>query len=259
MKVRVQGAGVCAPGLQGYVASRDILEGSTPYTCAAIAPPSPEILPAVERRRSAETVRYALSVAHEALTMSGMDAKEVASVFASAGGDGATLHQICAALAAADHSVSPTRFHNSVHNAAAGYWSIAAGSPAASTSLCAHETSFAAGLLDAAAQVAVDRCAVLLVAFDCPEPEPLRALSTVGDPCAVAFVLSPQRDERTIASWEISIQHGNAPEQGNFPGSELRNPAARALPLLAALAKRESASFKLAYFSGQHVLVECES
>jgi hypothetical protein len=259
MKVHVQGAGVHAPGLQGYPALLEILVGSKPYTGAPALPPSPEILPPVERRRSAETVRYALSVAHEALAMSGMDAKEVASVFASAGGDGATLHQICAALAAADHTVSPTRFHNSVHNAAAGYWSIAAGSPAPSTSLCAHDASFAAGLLDAAAQVTVDRCAVLLVAFDCPEPEPLRALNTVRDPCAVAFVLSPRHDERTIASWQISIQQGDGAEPTNFPGDKLQNPAASALPLLASLAKKEAALFKLRYFSGQRVLVECQS
>ena len=47
------------------------------------------------------------------------------TVFTSSSGDGDNVHEICETLAAADRQVSPTRFHNSVHNAPAGYWSIA--------------------------------------------------------------------------------------------------------------------------------------
>ena len=44
-------------------------------------------------------------------------------------------------------TISPTQFHNSVHNAAAGYWHIAAGSAAPSLSVGGHDGAFAAGLL----------------------------------------------------------------------------------------------------------------
>src|SRR5688572_11813713 len=135
MKAYVQGAGVLAPGLESFHAAREILAGSRPYALAPMTAPAPEILPAVERRRAAESVRYALSAAQEALAMSGISTRDTASVFASSGGDGHTLHQICEALAGPERAVSPTRFHNSVHNAAAGYWSIATGCRAASSSL----------------------------------------------------------------------------------------------------------------------------
>ena len=46
-------------------------------------------------------------------------------MFASTYGDLAITDYMCSTLAKAPMTLSPTRFHNSVHNAAAGYWSIA--------------------------------------------------------------------------------------------------------------------------------------
>ena len=86
--------------------------------------------------------------------------------------------------------MSPTQFHNSVHNAPGGYWSIALATRAPSTSLCAVEASFAAGLLEACAQAVAERRDVLLIAYDVPYPEPLASLWTVAEPFAVAMVLS---------------------------------------------------------------------
>ena len=57
----------------------------------------------------------------------------------------------------ASGSISPTRFHNSVHNAAAGYWGIATGATAAANALCAYDASFGAGLLEALTQVHTSR------------------------------------------------------------------------------------------------------
>jgi hypothetical protein len=99
----------------------------------------------------------------------------LASVFASSGGDGQILHELLEALASAERQVSPTRFHNSVHNAPAGYWSIALRSHAPSTSLCCYDWSFAAGLLEAGAQCVTDGVSVLLVSYELPYPEPLHA------------------------------------------------------------------------------------
>ena len=55
------------------------------------------------------------------------------------------------------HTISPTRFHNSVHNAAAGYWTIGAGCMQATTALSAYDATFAEGLLEALAQLADGR------------------------------------------------------------------------------------------------------
>ncbi|MCP3850831.1 MAG: beta-ketoacyl synthase chain length factor [Gammaproteobacteria bacterium] len=49
--------------------------------------------------------------------------------------------------------VPPTRFHNSAHNAPAGYWSIATKSQTASTSITAYRNSLSASLLEALMQL----------------------------------------------------------------------------------------------------------
>src|SRR3546814_20327507 len=76
------------------------------------------------------------------------------------------LQRSSAAVATPERIVSPTDFHNSVHNAAAGYWGIGTGSRAPSTTLAGYDESFALGLLEAGLQVVGDRRAVLLVVFD---------------------------------------------------------------------------------------------
>ena len=73
---------------------------------------------------------------------------------------------MCETLAREPRSLSPTRFHNSVHNAAAGYWTIGTGAMAAATAISAYDASFAQGLLEALVQLATGTEAVLLVAYD---------------------------------------------------------------------------------------------
>ena len=74
-------------------------------------------------------VKLALAVGLEACAHAGAIPARLPAVFTSSGGDGRNCHEICAALASAERLISPTRFHNSVHNAAAGYWGIATGAP----------------------------------------------------------------------------------------------------------------------------------
>ena len=99
-----------------------------------VAPPS-SLLPAAERRRATPSTRIALTTAQQALTQAALDAKEVPAVFGSSSGNPDIIHDICAMLAAGDYQISPTKFHNSVHNAASGYYSIAVASHSAVTSL----------------------------------------------------------------------------------------------------------------------------
>ena len=68
-----------------------------------------------------------------AVRASGRDPATLPSVFTSAHGDLAVNDYMCATLATQPTAISPTRFHNSVHNAAAGYWTIATGCHAASS------------------------------------------------------------------------------------------------------------------------------
>ncbi|NUO74540.1 MAG: hypothetical protein HOQ32_00855, partial [Lysobacter sp.] len=129
-----------------------------------------------ERRRAPETVAVALDVALAACQAADRDPAALASVFASAQGDLGITDYMCTTLASDPRAISPTRFHNSVHNAAAGYWTIGAGCMRAATAISAERASFAQGLIEAMAQLADGAPAVLLVGYD---GESIGALSTV--------------------------------------------------------------------------------
>lgn len=180
-----------------------------------------------------------------------------ATVFTSSGGDNDNAHAINAILATAPREVSPTRFHNSVHNAAAGYWCVAADTHEPSTSLCAHDASFAAGLLESAAQVTVDDAVVVLIAYDHPFPEPLHAVRPITAAFGMALILSPRQTEKSIAAIELDFASGKVEETTmQDAGLEaLRSgvPAARGLPLLAAMACNNAARIDIAYFDDNHL------
>jgi hypothetical protein len=109
-----------------------VLAGATEYRAAPTVLAPPVLLPPAERRRASRLVKAALGVGLEAINHAGADAAALATVFTSSSGDGHNCHALCETLASDDRQVSPTRFHNSVHNAAAGYWGIATGAMAPS-------------------------------------------------------------------------------------------------------------------------------
>lgn len=257
MRLFVEGIGLLGPGLDGWAASHAILAGEADYIAAPTSLRASDMLPAAERRRSSVPIKLALAVGQEAFLLSGRDYKTAATVFTSSGGDNDNVHAINTILATAPHEVSPTRFHNSVHNAAAGYWCIATESHEPSTSICAHDASFAAGLLEAATQVTVDNSLVALIAYDHPYPEPLHALRPVAAAFGLALIFSPQKSEKSLASLEVEFKSGRKDESTlNIAALEalrLGIPAARGLPLLAALASRKNALLTLAYFDDNHL------
>lgn len=265
MRVFVEGVGLCAPGLNGWAASRDILAGLVPYVPEPAIVPASALLPPAERRRAVPAVKMAMAVGSEAFAHAARNAGDTATVFASSSGDAQTIHQIFEMLAEPEPEMSPTRFHNSVHNAPAGYWSIATASRAPSTSLSCADDSFAAGLLEAASQVAVDRRCVGLIAYDLPYPPPLDAVRPIPAPFGAALVLSPEPTPRSFADLRISLVSttGEPPREprqeppldAQLESMRRTNPAARALPLLAAFARGTSDRIVLAYPGGQQVHV----
>jgi hypothetical protein len=192
------------------------------------------------------TIKLAIAVGTEALAHAGRDLADMAMVFAASGGDGETVHQTLSVLATAQREVSPTRFHNSVHNAPSGYWSVATGSRAPSTSLCAFDDSFAAGMLEAAVQVTVQDSPVTLIAYDVPYPEPLHSARPIVAMFGMALVLVPRITERAIASLTVEMAYGASPDtvmtDPELESLRLGNPAARCLPLLEALARIDAAT-----------------
>ncbi|PCE31624.1 beta-ketoacyl synthase chain length factor [Burkholderia ubonensis] len=254
----IESIGLIGPGLNDWPHAADVLAGRAAYASARTALPPPAGLPSAERRRTGPVVRVALAVGREAVAASGRDAATLATVFSASGGDGQNCHVICETLAGDDRLLSPTRFHNSVHNAPAGYWSIATGSTAASNVLCAHDGSFAAGLLESVCQVAVDRVPCLLIAYDTDYPEPLRAVRPIVDAFGVALVLAPEAGAATLARIDVQLTDAPATALASPALEALRvgNPAARALPLLDALAARRAARVVLDYLADRRVQVD---
>lgn len=191
LRVRLHGIGVLAPGLAGWEACAACLRGQAPYRAEATVLPAPEMLPPAERRRASRVIKLALAIGAEAVQHAGMDAAQLATVFTSSTGDGHNCHVLCEVLASEQRDISPTRFHNSVHNTAAGYWGIATGATGPCQVLAAYDASFAAGLLEAAVQAHTEQRPVLLLAYDSDYPQPLHACRPVPDVAGVALVLAP--------------------------------------------------------------------
>jgi hypothetical protein len=262
IQVFVEGIGICGPGLDGWPMARPVLAGVAPYEPAPCVPRPVMLLPPAERRRAGNAIRLAIGVGVEALAQSGRDPATMAMVFTSSSGDTDTISDILCVLASERREVSPTRFHNSVHNAPAGYWAVATGSREPSTTLCAFDASFSAGLLDAAAQTAADQRPVTLAAYDLPYPEPLHSVRPIEGLFAAALVLSPWPSDRTVAALGIAPGRGDdrATTMTDARLERLRfgNPAARALPLLAAIARGNGATICLRAASGTSIDVHVE-
>ena len=257
MRMFVEGIGLLGPGLDGWPASRAVLAGDAAYVAAPTNLRASDMLPAAERRRAGVPIKLALAVGQEAFLQSGCDTRTASTVFTSSGGDNDNVHAINGILATAPREVSPTRFHNSVHNAAAGYWCIAAGSHEPSTSLCAYDASFAAGLLESATQVTIDGAVVAMVAYDHPYPEPLQTVRPITAPFGMALILTPRQSGKSLAALEVEFVAGTTPEttmpEAGLEALRMGVPAARGLPLLSALAGGKPAQISIAYFADNHL------
>jgi hypothetical protein len=254
--VYVSGTGFWSPALPGWGVARATFAGGGAPVEGGVRRPSPALLPPAERRRVPDTVAVALEAASEALAASGLAAADLPSVFASAYGDLAGTDALCAALAEPAPMLSPTRFHNAVHNAAAGYWSIATGARCASNAVSAFDRSFAAGLLEAATLCVADATPVLLVGFDGPATGALAQVARSTGLLAAAMVITPGPVLATTFALELGIETvggSPTPAQASPIESLLRSAAARtlggnamadALPLCEALAAGTPAAWR---------------
>ena len=250
MRAAVLGVGVFGPGLPDWNAARAVFRGEAAYMHTANAVPPATLLPAAERRRATTSTRLALTAAQEALANAGVDPKVVPAVFASSSGSAEVLHDICEMLAAGDYQISPTKFHNSVHNAASGYYSIAVGSRRGATSVCAYDDSAAAGLLEAVTQAVDGNEPVLLVSFDLPYPFPLSSVRPIQDAWAIGIVLGRDATRPQVTVTIDPTGSESTLEIADLASVPQHNPTARLLPLVAALARGGAQRVALARKNG---------
>ena len=192
----IDGVAMWAPAWPGWATARAAFrgevggdfEGKGAPTDPPVRRPSPELLPPAERRRAPDSVALALEVAAQAVAQSGHCAADLASVFTSAHGDLTLTDSLCSTLVHTPMGVSPTKFLNSVHNAASGYWAQATGCMQASVAVSAFRHSFAAGLLEACGALAFTTESRGLLGF--------------------ALVLSPVPGARSVAALTWSLASG---------------------------------------------------
>jgi Beta-ketoacyl synthase, N-terminal domain len=254
----IDGIGLIGPGLANWAAAREVLSGARALEPAATQIPQPTLLPPAERRRTGRVVNLALAVGLEATQQAEANAASLRGVFASSGGDGDNCHAICETLASADRQLSPTRFHNSVHNVTAGYWSIATRDTEAASVISAYDGSFAAGLLEALTQLAAEPTDLLCIAYDVDYPPPLREKRPIPAPFGVALLLRPERTLRSLAAISASIESAAAQSAARSDLEGLRRaiPAARSLPMLELIARGESGSVALEYLQPLQLTVK---
>lgn len=249
-RVAATGIGVIGPGLASWSDCAAVLRGERPYEAADAAIAAPPILNPRERRRASPTVRLALGAAMQAVEQAGQSPATLPAVFGSCHGEGKVTHSLLEALTAPEPALSPTQFHNSVHNTAAGYWAIAHGSQAPCDSVSAGDYSFGAALMVAAAQVVAERHPVLAVAFDAAMPEPMQSKRPMTGAFGVSLVLDRPGAEGAICELDFApaqdAAEWSAVGIAALAGLSVGNPAARSLLLLEPVALGERATVSIA-------------
>lgn len=245
----ILGVGIAAPGLPDWPAFKAVLAGG---------PIDPEARPTVsqllsprERRRAPAAVKLSFAAAEEACAMAGLAPAEPVAVFSSGMGDLDITDYMCRILVETPELLSPTRFHNSVHNAASGYWSIGAGATGDVTAMSGWRDSAVAGLIEVLGRIACEPDPVLVVIYDDVAKGPMSELWPSQQPFCCALILAPAGHERPMMRLRADCQTERRDEQDDAhieraeTGISLPailqqriedNPAARALPLLALIA-----------------------
>lgn len=247
---------IAAPGLLGLEQAMPVLTNKSPWQTSELPKLAPQLLPANERRRMTSYIKLAIYVAEAA----NLGDKALPAVFASSNGDFYITNHICNTLTMTPKYVSPTQFHNSVHNAPSGYWAIAAKSPAASTSISSGDSTFSSGLIEAVTQVLSLQEDVLYVAYDFPATAPLDKFSDVTEPFATALVLSLNKANNNFGEIKLKITNDNVNKSDCINTSlnvlQKRNPIAASLPLLEALCLKKSNTLYLPYINKSELRVE---
>lgn len=237
LHARINGIAYWSDGLDSWQAAcQYVADGQLPAEAARR--PSPQLLAANERRRAPDTVAVALDVALAACNAAGVDPAQLPSVFASCHGELGITDYMCRTLAEDPASLSPTRFHNSVHNAAAGYWTIGAGAHTPATALSAGPWSFAQGLLEALVQLADGAQQVLLVSYDGAASGPLATQAPSAGLLGTALVLG-----RDGPGPSLQVQWGptdNPAQPGPLQQRAQANAGAAMLALFDALASGQT-------------------
>lgn len=204
--------------------------------------PRADLLPTRLRRRTSLLTRMAAEVVGQAIAGAGVQLADLAIVFGSVYGEiQATVELLAQMVDEPGALLSPTKFHNSVHNTATGYLSIATGSHVGSTAIGAGPSTLAYGLVEAATTLDVVEGPVLLVIGEESLPPPLAGASAYP-PLAAALLLgapgrSPGRPRIRLLQIESEVGDREIRPLPAAPAGLADNPCAPVLGLVESLTR----------------------
>jgi hypothetical protein len=233
--IAILGSGLCIP-------DRDVAAGFG-FADAEI---DASILAPMVRRRTSIATRIAITAAERACAAANTSHK-LPAIFVSSVGEMQVTDKLCHSITRQEYPMSPTLFHNSVHNTAAGYWSIATGSMASMQAMGALDDGFALGLLEAWCQLQTVAKQVLLVVYDETMPEQLLPDYT-WKACAYALVLG--RDAHDNPLLHRPFQTIVLDPARPVTNLSVSNPAMAALPLFQTLQQASSGQQQIMLSSG---------
>ncbi len=249
MRCSVKAVGAWGQNYTSWVELTELLsKGSTAENTSTS--PKPEIIPANERRRAPLPVKLAVESSWQATQTAGIDPKELACVFVSGLGDTQLTDYMCKTLASENMQLSPTKFHNSVHNAAAGYWTISTGCMKAANSVAGFNESVSLALFEAFCQCIEENAPVLIAFYDSPVSEILKPLLKNDQSFSAAIIIEPSTsdDDNNILEMSVTSVSSDWPKlqlEANLHESYEKNPSARILSVLKLLADNSKDSISL--------------
>lgn len=245
LSCKLLGYGAWGHGFENWSDLKNIINGKGANEAMA-ASPKPEIIPANERRRAPLPVKLAVESSWQATQDAGIDPKELSCVFVSGLGDTQLTDYMCKVLATDEKQLSPTKFHNSVHNAAAGYWTISTSCMKAANSVAGYNQSVSLTLLEGITQCIADKSPLLLTFFDAPVSLVLKSLLKNEASFSFSIVIAPNDSQYEGLQLETEIIQA----ESNWPALNIENdmlntayqnnPVARLLPLLEKIVKKDS-------------------
>ncbi len=198
------------------------------------------------KRGSSRFANMLGEVVEQSCAAAGVEVGQVPTFYGSSLGEIETMVTLLRMLYEEEGKLSPTRFKNSVHNAASGLVSIGTQNTSFSTAIAGGSRSFETTLLEAWAYLEVEGGEVLVAVADDAPPEPLASLDDHGG-LAVAFVLSHTGGGPRLSDFRLtSAVDRVAPITDGLRG----NCAAPGLELIDALLARRSGPVPLSPVGG---------
>jgi hypothetical protein len=246
--IYVESVSVYGKGLLGWEHTKTVFQDLSLYDATQMPKIESTYLTPNNARRTTHHMHVAFQAADMALQTSDVDKESVEFVFATSECDLDIAEDNCIALISDEKSVSPQKFQNVVLNAAAGHLGVFMKNTSGSTTISGHHNNFSAALLQAYSSLQANPNPVLLVAYDAPCKMPygpgdrpffglgmvLTQSKTAKSIMAVTPSLVPEPNPQTIAHDDLEAIRSSTP-------------AAGCLPMLMALAKKETSSVELYY------------